>query len=309
LPCQFLKIIPRRTKLNIAISKYDSNGNEVERSHYNSDGSLSNKTIYKEDLGDKQGMGDIIGNIGIVYFYKGDYDKALDYLERSIGIKEEIGNKSGLVTSLSNLGVLYKDKGYIDKSMVYYERSLAISEELGNIDQIGLCLGNIESAYTDKGDYDKALTYFDRSLAINEEIGDKGIMIYNYFQIGIVHYFKKTDFELAAEYFEKSQAIIDEIGTGKQLMIYTRVLLYLTYKQLGKTYDVQEIFELLYKVENIDLDLNFHLYELLEDKSYLEKAYEQIQALVETMEDDIKDNFLSYPIPKSILEKYNKVRT
>ena len=261
-----------------------------------------------EEIDNKKGIAHYIGNIAVIHYAKGDLDKALNYLERSIGIKEEMGNKSALVGSLSNLGVLYQnEKGYYDKAMVYYERSLAISEELGDKDQIGRCLGNIGSVYSDKGDYDKALNYLERSLALSEEMGDKGMMIYNFTQIGLVHYFKKTDFELAAKYMEKSQAIIDEIGTNEEDMIYTKVFLYLTYKQLGKTYDVQEIFELLKNNQNINFPLNYGLYELLEDKSYLEKAYDQIQALVETMEDELKEEFFNYPIQKKIIDEYKKV--
>ncbi len=261
-----------------------------------------------EEIDNKKGIAHYIGNIAVIHYAKGDLDKALNYLERSIGIKEEMGNKSALAVSLSNLGVLYQnEKGYYDKAMVYYERSLAISEELGDKDQIGRCLGNIGSVYSDKGDYDKALNYLERSLALSEEMGDKGMMIYNFTQIGLVHYFKKTDFELAAKYMEKSQAIIDEIGTNEEDMIYTKVFLYLTYKQLGKTYDVQEIFELLKNNQNINFPLNYGLYELLEDKSYLEKAYDQIQALVETMEDELKEEFFNYPIQKKIIDEYKKV--
>ena len=261
-----------------------------------------------EEIDNKKGIAHYIGNIALIHYAKGDLDKALNYLERSIGIKEEMGNKSALAVSLSNLGVLYQnEKGYYDKAMVYYERSLAISEELGDKDQIGRCLGNIGSVYSDKGDYDKALNYLERSLALSEEMGDKGMMIYNFTQIGLVHYYKKIDFELAEKYMEKSQAIIDEIGTNEEAMIYTKVFLYLTYKQLGKTYDVQEIFELLKNNQNINFPLNYGLYELLEDKSYLEKAYDQIQVLVETMEDELKEEFFNYPIQKKIIDEYKKV--
>ena len=261
-----------------------------------------------EEIDNKKGIAHYIGNIALIHYAKGDLDKALNYLERSIRIKEEMGNKSALVGSLSNLGALYQnEKGYYDKAMVYYERSLAISEELGDKDQIGLCLANIGSMYSDKGDYDKALNYFERSLALSEEMSDKGGMIYIFTQIGIVHFFKKTDFELAAKYMEKAQAIIDEIGTNEENMIYTKVFLYLTYKQLGKTYDVQEIFELLKNNQNINFPLNYGLYELLEDKSYLEKAYDQIQALVEAMEDELKEEFFNYPIQKKIIDEYKKV--
>ena len=44
-----------------------------------------------EQLGDKRGMGVSLNNIGAVHYYKGDYDKAEKYLEKSLGIQKEIG--------------------------------------------------------------------------------------------------------------------------------------------------------------------------------------------------------------------------
>ena len=60
--------------------------------------------------------------------------------------------------------------------------------------------------------------------------------------------------------------------------------------------------------ENIEFDLNFRLYELLEDKSYLETAYNQIQETADNLEPDVAAKFLSYPIPKAIVEEWEKVK-
>ena len=84
-------------------------------------------------------------------------------------------------------------------------------------------------------------------------------------------------------------------------------LLYLTYKNLGKQYNEKEIHNLIKKTENIGYEVNYHLYELLEDKSYLETAYNQIQEKVDAIDEELKKKFLNYPIPKQIIEEYNKV--
>ena len=44
---------------------------------------------------------------------------------------------------------------------------------------------------------------------------------------------------------------------------------------------------------------------LLEDKSYLESAFNQVQEKASAMEDGEK--FLSYPIPKAIVEEWHKI--
>ena len=62
-------------------------------------------------------------------------------------------------------------------------------------------------------------------------------------------------------------------------------------------------------MENIEFELNLQLYELLEDTSYLETAYNQLQEQVDVIDEDVKAKFLSYPIPKAIVEEWEKVTT
>ena len=59
---------------------------------------------------------------------------------------------------------------------------------------------------------------------------------------------------------------------------------------------------------NIDAGLNYSLYQLLEDTSYLETAYKQVQEKADNLEPDVKAKFLSYPIPSAIVEEWEKVK-
>ena len=82
---------------------------------------------------------------------------------------------------------------------------------------------------------------------------------------------------------------------------------FLASKYLGKEYDIQEIHKLIEKTDEIDYKTNFSLYRLLDDKLYLEKAYDQIQEKVGSMEDDIRETFLTYPIPRRIILEWEGV--
>ena len=66
--------------------------------------------------------------------------------------------------------------------------------------------------------------------------------------------------------------------------------------------DVNEIHSLIKDDEDIEFEVNFRLYELLDDKSYLKSAYNQVQEKASAMDDGEK--FLSYPIPKAIVEAW-----
>ena len=77
---------------------------------------------------------------------------------------------------------------------------------------------------------------------------------------------------------------------------------------LCEEFDVNEIHSLIKEAENIEFDLNLRLYELLEDTSYLETAYNQVQEKADNLEPDVAAKFLSYPIPAVIVEEWEKVK-
>ena len=207
--------------------------------------------------------------------------------------------------SLGNIGLVYQDLGDYDKSLGYQKRALVIREEFGDNSRIGLSLNNIGILYKDKGHYDKALNYLERSLVINEKLGDKSGLGRNLYNKGCL-YADISDYQKSLECLEKSLTIRSEIGQ-KELEINTIILIYLNYKYLDKDYDEQEIHRLIKEEENIGFEINFRLYELLEDKSYLETAYNQIQEKADVMDDELKEKFLSYPIPEKIIDKHKKV--
>ena len=123
--------------------------------------------------------------------------------------------------------------------------------------------------------------------------------------IGFVHYYK-GDYNKVVEHLEKSLNIQKEIGF-KLIELFTTTYLYLSYKHLSKDYDVNEIHSLIKETENIKFELNFRLYELLYDTSYLETAYNQVQEKASAMDEELAAKFLSYPIPKAIVEEWEKL--
>ena len=269
---------------------------------------FSRSLAIQEELGDKYRMGSTLNNIGLVHANRGDYDRALDYYVRSLEIQEELGDKPGMGNSLGNIGIVHMNKGDYDRALDYYGRANAIKDELGDKPGMGTSWANIGLVYVTRGDYDKALDYYARSLAIQEELGDKRVMGIILSNIGIVHV-NRGDSGKALEHLEKSLAIQKEIGLGANYLIWTTLYLYLTYKQLAKDYDINEIHSLIKETNNIQfgVNLNLGLYQLLEESSYLETAYNQVQKTASAMEKELAEKFLSYPIPKAIAEEWEKL--
>ena len=260
----------------------------------------------KEEIADKLGMGQTLGNIGLVHANKGEYDTALEYYDRALKIYEELGDKLGVGATLLNIGLVHANKGEYDTALEYYDRSLKIDEELGDKAGMGLTLNNIGGVHSNKGEYDKALDCYDKSLKIKEEIGDKQGMGYSLKSIGVVHY-NRGEYNRAVEHLEKSLNIQKEIGL-KEIELETTTYLYLCYRYLSRDYDEQDIHSLIKDAENIEFEINFRLYQLLDDTSYLKTAYTQVQDNASEMEEETGKTFLGYPLPTAIVEEWEKVK-
>ena len=99
-----------------------------------------------------------------------------------------------------------------------------------------------------------------------------------------------------------------EIERGSKVLLNHTLALFKCYKKIGKKYDDAEIHNLIKETDNIEFASNIALFQLLEDTSYLETAYNQIQQMADNLEPDVAAKFLSYPIPKAIVEEWEKVK-
>lgn len=113
-------------------------------------------------------------NIGIVYVYREEYDKALYYLKKADSIITK-NNFIDLQFNIKlNLGDIYNRKNNTDSSFFYFSKSLDYAKKLRNGDQIGNALTGIAQVYSKAGDFKNALPTFKEAMvylknAHNEE--------------------------------------------------------------------------------------------------------------------------------------------
>ncbi len=170
----------------------------------------------KKELDDRNGVADSFNNIGLVYWSKGDLDRAMEYYQRSLAIREKLDNKHGIATSLNNLGNAYSMKGDLDRAMEYYQRSLAIREKLDNKHNIALSLNNLGVVHRLKGNLDRAMEYYQRSLRISEEFGIKRDVALALNNLGEILQLK-GELNQALKYFQRSLPIYQELGIRQDI--------------------------------------------------------------------------------------------
>jgi len=166
---------------------------------------------------EKQQLGTTLNNLSQVFKARGDYGKALEYLEKSLAIRREIGDRAGEGTTLNNISQIYDARGDYGKALEYLEKSLAIQREIGDRAGEGTTLNNISQIYDARGDYGKALEYLEKSLAIRREIGDRAGMISTLHNMAYI-YQGENKLQEALEYFK--EALLISIETNRLYDIF-----------------------------------------------------------------------------------------
>jgi class 3 adenylate cyclase/predicted ATPase len=118
----------------------------------------------------KKELANSFNNIGLVYWYQGEYDSAMSAYESALSVMQEINNRYGIAASHINIGNIRRDQGNYQSAQDYYQKSLTTSQMIGSRRGMAVALLNIGAIYHDKGDYQKAHEYFNQSLSLSREI-------------------------------------------------------------------------------------------------------------------------------------------
>lgn len=159
-----------------------------------------------EEIDFKKGKAYALKNIGISYYYKGEYLEVFDYWTQSLETFETINDTIGMSNLLNNLGSIYLNQGSNDKALDYYLRSLSLAEKIKNPLRITSVLPNIGGVYGDLEEYDKALDYFHRMEPYLPVLNDPQLATYYLMGVGEV-YNRMGDLDKALEYYQNALPI------------------------------------------------------------------------------------------------------
>ncbi len=194
----------RSGKLDEGLNAVDSAANLISSKKLKS---LENKG----ELQQRKGL--LLSHAGIIHWYRGDLEPALECHEESLRIDEELGNKERISGDLNNLGLVYWTKGDTERATGYYKKSLAIYEELKDEYGIASVLNNLANLSSVRGELDQALEYLQRSYKLREKMNNKLDIARSLINIGVIYRFK-GDIDKATEYYNKSLAIQEDLSIG-----------------------------------------------------------------------------------------------
>jgi len=169
-----------------------------------------------ERIGDIDLISECYSEIGIVYKNQGKFDLALEHYSFSLDYAKQTSDSSWIASCKVNIGNVYKEKGYLTIALNYYLDALKTLEDLDHERRISACYQSIGDIYRKQLDYFKALDYYSKSLQLAIRTLDKVRETACYMNIGYV-YFHLDQYEVARDYYNKAWELYKQSGYSHEL--------------------------------------------------------------------------------------------
>jgi len=144
------------------------------------------------------------------YIYKGELNRALEFINELIEYFDERGDIEGLAKAQNQIGQINLKKGDLDKALKNYTNSLENFSFLKRQDGIRGSLVNLGKIFQMKGEYDKALHQFYELKKISDNQKNKLWLASDYSNL-ISCYLDLEDLEKATSYLQSLQEIDKEV--------------------------------------------------------------------------------------------------
>lgn len=178
-------------------------------------------------------LADVLVLQGIIFDTQSKHDKSLEKYFKAIEIYDSLQNLDGLSATYSNIALIFQRQNQLDEAIEYQYKSLEINKKLGNKNNIAISLINIGLVYQDIEEYEKALEVYQEAKEIFKEVHNKQVESALYNNIGLI-YNQLKDYKSALKNFEISLILKEELGNRSGIAT--------TYNNIGKIYLEKEDF-------------------------------------------------------------------
>ena len=261
--------------------------------------------IFKK-ISSKFGIALCYGHFSNIYWVKGEWSKALEYCDKQINIYNKLEDIDGVIFATFIKATVYGAKHDYSKSIYYHNIVIKHYEKFNKKHSLAYSYNNIGKEYRQIGESETSYKFACKTYKICKELNLKSLIPLPLLGQGWYH-FENQNYDDALDFFTQSLTIQKETKLKiHHIPLLTNTLIALCNKTLGKRYDYDSIYQLIEKTPYIPYYLHYFIYKLIEDLSYLKTAFKQVHELIDSLEDGAK--FLSYPIPKAIVEEWEKVK-
>jgi tetratricopeptide (TPR) repeat protein len=151
-------------------------------------------------------------NLNINKGHKNIEIEIIDQIENAIKVDEQMGNKMNLLTNINNIGNLFLFNKQFEKANKYFERGHLISKETGNIESRKVFLEKLGQASLEiPREINNSISFYKQALKIAKRTGDRLGVIICYEGIA-TYFAKFEDFNEHIRYSKIALKIARKIG-------------------------------------------------------------------------------------------------
>jgi len=125
------------------------------------------------ELGDRQGAGRVLNNLGIIERHQNNYDDAQKHLEQALNLFRQTGAQQGMLQALNNLANVFWDRGDLTRALDMHYQSLKASREIGDTLHEASSLSNIAGLLELQGKLAESRQTNDEALRMARSSGDQ----------------------------------------------------------------------------------------------------------------------------------------
>jgi len=151
------------------------------------------------------------GRIGRIHRGHGEYDAAMDHLNRAHELFVRAGDTRGIAGCLDDIGKVHFLRGAYHLALEHHRKSLSIRRGIGDQRSIALSLANIGRVHHASGGFKAAVAQFREALDIRRGIGDQAGVVQSLLDIGGVH-MADGQHAVAMEMFSEAEDIARKTG-------------------------------------------------------------------------------------------------
>jgi len=159
----------------------------------------------------------LLGQIGEIWFFQEEYDKALIYFHRMQDILLTQQDEQNLSVLLSNIANSYFFKGDLDKSFETYQEALSMQIAQNAHWEASMTLMNIGLIYSKRKQYDRAILSHNKSIELADIIKANDLLRDNYMALSQIYeeqkrYKQAYDYRIRYSNLSESMVMEDNLA-------------------------------------------------------------------------------------------------
>ena len=175
------------------------------------------EALYQK-LDNAKGKCDVEGFRGLIHYYKGELDDAVEHFMKKLELAEMIGDKAAKALSYRYMGGVAFYRSDYPKALQHYKNQLKISKENENLLDAAVAENNLGLVYSYINDFKNAVKFYKRALETYKKVGIRQYICYTSNNLGELKYWL-GEYEEAKTLLEDQLAISTELGIRRHVAL------------------------------------------------------------------------------------------